>query len=88
MPADEEHPDSYVRITRLGRWMHEVNIVTDHVVQMPSGSMDPAAPASPTRFVSMAYESPWLAFGRRHAERLGARKLRGHLRREAWRWDG
>lgn len=27
----------------------------------------------------------WIAFGRRHAEWLGDRKLRKYIRREAWR---
>jgi hypothetical protein len=67
--ADEERTEPYVKITRAGRWLYEVNLM------MPlTGS-----------WITMTNNAPWLAFGRRHAEWLGDRKLRKYIRREAWR---
>ena len=87
--ADEERTEPYVKITRVGRLVHEVRLMVPSSFTVPAGgaSLDPRADAAPAKFrvITMTNEIPWLAFGRRHAERLGERKLRQHIRREAWR---
>lgn len=82
--ADEERTEPHVKITRIGRWLYEVNLV------MPCGVEIPDSPAgsstsTTTHWITMTYQSPWTAFGRRRAERLGERKLRKYIRHEAWR---
>jgi hypothetical protein len=82
--ADEERTEPYVKIERLGRWLYAVNLVMPCGVDLPDGPAG-SPTAVTTHWISMTYQSPWTAFGRRHAEWLGDRKLRKYIRREAWR---
>ncbi len=82
--ADREQTEPYARITRAGRWLYDVNLVMPCGVEIPDGPAGTAATTT-THWVTMTYQMGWTGFGRRHAEWLGRRKLRRHMRREAWR---
>jgi hypothetical protein len=71
----------HYRVERAGRWVHYVTLVTPFKVPDELAGKDGG-------WFAMESTPPWLAFGRRHAERLGIRKLRAYLRREAWKAQG
>lgn len=68
---------AHYRIERVGRLVYWVYLVTPWKVPDTMAGADGGWFAMET--------GPWWALGRTRAERLGIRKLRAHLRREAWK---